>query len=662
LNLQIFSAIFTLECAVKLLALGFFCGHRTYLSDTWNYLDFFIVIIGLLDFFPSGGAMGNLSAVRSLRVMRPLRAITKFPKLKFLVLLLFQCIPMLGNVIGLLAFIFFIFGILGVQLFGGLLRGSCYNIDSGLNEGAGDGRPCSVGGLGHRLCNRGHECLLLYSNPNNGATSFDSIYRAFMSIFQVMCQQGWTDVLYAVQDAYLFQMWTYFVLLIFIGPIFAVQLFLVVISTKYAAVRVEMAGIDAAQLAVVDQPAESNARPAIPSLHLELPGHLRMPRSIGDDTPVDAGLDVLPVQAVRTAPVGILGSRMGGTPNSIVGHGSCIYKEGDSSHAIRQTVSSLHSKALRRRSIISLKKGDKSLLARLLVRLASVASSSTLENFVLVVIVVNTMIMAMDHACDLCTQAYCAKYKGVLEGTNVFFAAVFLLEFLIKVSGFGITRYFMVTMNWLDVAIVVVGLIEMPSTLETSGCFLSAPYCCNEFYHCEGSGGGVSVLRTFRLVRVVKLLRAFPDMQKQIMAVVSTLGSVAALVGLILIFLLIFCILGMNLMGGQVLLNWSAGLLQLGSDVFVQIPGDNLETVPFAVQGRRGTIVASDFANHSLRPWSVLFLPNQCVHALALLAIVFFRCLANCRLTIHLITEPSKTAASCAAVQLLVIVTRILSP
>jgi hypothetical protein len=548
--------------------------------------------------------MGNLSAIRSLRVLRPLRAITKFPQLKFLVMLLFQCIPMLGNVIGLLAFIFFIFGILGVQLFGGQLRGSCYNIDSGFNEENSDGRPCSAGGLGHRMCSRAEECLLLNSNPNNGATSFDSIYRAFMSIFQVMCQQGWTDVLYAVQDAYLFQMWTYFVLLIFIGPIFAVQLFLVVISTKYASVKEDMKKLDAAKLAkaVVDQPPQdsANARPAIPSV--ELPSPVQKPST--ERTPPeakDAGLGVPNVQSDGTAPVAVSGMRMGSTENSLDDDGNSV--ENDAGHAIRKSVSSLNSKALRRRSII--KKGDKSLLARLLVRLASVASSSTLENCILVVIVVNTMIMAMDHACDLCTQEYCAKYKGVLEGTNVFFAAVFLSEFLIKVSGFGISRYFTVTMNWLDVAIVAVGLIELPSTLATSGCLLGTPYNCHEFYHCEGSGGGVSVLRTFRLVRVVKLLRAFPDLQKQIMAVVSTLGSVAALVGLIFIFLLIFCILGMNLMGGQVLLNWSASLLQLGADVFVQIPGDNLEIVPFPVQGRRGTIVASDFKNHSLRPWSV---------------------------------------------------------
>jgi hypothetical protein len=94
-------------------------------SQAWNYLDFFIVVIGILDFIPTpqgdgGGEVAtgpDVSSLRTLRVLRPLRAITKFPKLRFLIVLLLQCVPMLTNVMGLCVFIFFVFGILGVQLF-----------------------------------------------------------------------------------------------------------------------------------------------------------------------------------------------------------------------------------------------------------------------------------------------------------------------------------------------------------------------------------------------------------------------------------------------------------------------------------------------------------------------------------------------------------------
>ena len=128
---KIFSGIFMVECFCKLLALGFFAGSRTYLAEAWNWLDFAIVILGILDFVPdSGNGDGpNLSALRSLRVLRPLRAINKFPSLKFLATLLLECIPMLGNVIGLLFFAFFAFGILGVQV-----RRPCYHTKTNQNQ------------------------------------------------------------------------------------------------------------------------------------------------------------------------------------------------------------------------------------------------------------------------------------------------------------------------------------------------------------------------------------------------------------------------------------------------------------------------------------------------------------------------------------------------
>lgn len=168
--------------------MGFIMGPHTYLHDPWNYLDFFIVIIGILDFVPSsesGG--GNLSALRSLRVMRPLRAVTKFPELRFLVVLLLQCIPMLSNVLGLCCFIFFVFGILGVQLFSGILRGVCFNINDGSEHGPS---PCTLGG-GQAECPYGYECLLLGQNPEQGVVHFDAIGGAIMSIFQVMTTEGW---------------------------------------------------------------------------------------------------------------------------------------------------------------------------------------------------------------------------------------------------------------------------------------------------------------------------------------------------------------------------------------------------------------------------------------------------------------------------------------
>ena len=50
---RIFSGLFLAECVLKIFALGFILGPHTYLQDSWNYLDLVVVIIGVLDFFPS---------------------------------------------------------------------------------------------------------------------------------------------------------------------------------------------------------------------------------------------------------------------------------------------------------------------------------------------------------------------------------------------------------------------------------------------------------------------------------------------------------------------------------------------------------------------------------------------------------------------------------
>lgn len=79
------TSIFTLECALKTVELGFVVGKSTYLRSMWNQLDFFIVITSLMSFgleaMTSGGQSGILDAVRVLRAVRPLRVIRCRPLL-----------------------------------------------------------------------------------------------------------------------------------------------------------------------------------------------------------------------------------------------------------------------------------------------------------------------------------------------------------------------------------------------------------------------------------------------------------------------------------------------------------------------------------------------------------------------------------------------------
>ena len=66
---------------------------------------------------------------------------------------------------------------------------------------------------------------------------------------------------------------------------------------------------------------------------------------------------------------------------------------------------------------------------------------------------------------------------------------------------------------------------------------------------------GVSVLRTFRLMRVFKLVRFLPALQKQISVMIETLDSVMTFLALLTIFIFTAAILGMHLFGAKIIID-----------------------------------------------------------------------------------------------------------
>ncbi len=104
--------IFTMECMIKIIALGFVCHYKSYLRDGWNVIDFFVVCTGLFEFIPGDI---NVKALRTLRVLRPLRSINAIPTMRRLVSALIKSLPDFANVFVFLLFIFMIFSIMGLN-------------------------------------------------------------------------------------------------------------------------------------------------------------------------------------------------------------------------------------------------------------------------------------------------------------------------------------------------------------------------------------------------------------------------------------------------------------------------------------------------------------------------------------------------------------------
>ena len=75
----IFNYLFILECVLKVIALGFAMDEGSYLRDSWNRLDFFIVITSAIDMMLSNTNIPALKVLRMLRMIRPLRVISHNP-------------------------------------------------------------------------------------------------------------------------------------------------------------------------------------------------------------------------------------------------------------------------------------------------------------------------------------------------------------------------------------------------------------------------------------------------------------------------------------------------------------------------------------------------------------------------------------------------------
>ena len=59
----------------------------------------------------------------------------------------------------------------------------------------------------------------------------------------------------------------------------------------------------------------------------------------------------------------------------------------------------------------------------------------------------------------------------------------------------------------------------------------------------------ILIFRTFRLLRIPKLVRFLPNLRRQLIVMLRTMDNVAVFFGLLMLFIFIFSILGMNLFG-----------------------------------------------------------------------------------------------------------------
>uniref|UniRef100_A0A8C0VTA5 Sodium channel protein n=1 Tax=Cyanistes caeruleus TaxID=156563 RepID=A0A8C0VTA5_CYACU len=242
-----FTGIYTFESLIKIIARGFCLEDFTFLRDPWNWLDFTVITFAYVTEFVN---LGNVSALRTFRVLRALKTISVIP-VRTIVGALIQSVKKLSDVMILTVFCLSVFALIGLQLFMGNLRNKCLqwppenftletNITAQLNneshfyflEGQNDALLCGNSSDAGQ-CPEGYTCVKAGRNPNYGYTSFDTFSWAFLSLFRLMTQDFWENLyqltLRAAGKTYMI----FFVLVIFLGSFYLINLILAVVAMAY---------------------------------------------------------------------------------------------------------------------------------------------------------------------------------------------------------------------------------------------------------------------------------------------------------------------------------------------------------------------------------------------------------------------------------------------
>ncbi|XP_076763447.1 sodium voltage-gated channel paralytic isoform X31 [Xylocopa sonorina] len=143
------------------------------------------------------------------------------------------------------------------------------------------------------------------------------------------------------------------------------------------------------------------------------------------------------------------------------------------------------------------------------------------ELFITLCIVVNTLFMALDH------HDMDKDMERVLKTGNYFFTATFGIEATLKLIAMSPKYYFQEGWNIFDFIIVALSLLELGL---------------------EGVQG-LSVLRSFRLLRVFKLAKSWPTLNLLISIMGRTVGALGNLTFVLCIIIFIFAVMGMQLFG-----------------------------------------------------------------------------------------------------------------
>ncbi|EAT36648.1 AAEL011280-PA, partial [Aedes aegypti] len=503
----IFLVIFTAECVMKLIAYGFIMHPGSYLRNGWNILDFTIVVIGMIS-----TALSNLmkegfdvKALRAFRVLRPLRLVSGVPSLQVVLNSILRAMVPLLHIALLVLFVIIIYAIIGLELFSGKLHKTCFH--NVTDEIMDDPHPCGDDGFQCASISEDMVCRYYWAGPNFGITNFDNFGLSMLTVFQCVTLEGWTDMLYYIQDAMgSTWQWVYFISMVILGAFFVMNLILGVLSGEFSKERTKAKNRGDFQKLREKQQIEEDLR-----------GYLDWITQAED---IDPENEANVVQEGKTM-----------TANEI-----------DSSDHMGEEGE------IQQESWLARKRKNIDRVNRRLRRACRKAVKSQAFYWLIIVLVfLNTGVLATEH------YQQPPWLDDFQEYTNMFFVALFTMEMLLKMYSLGFQGYFVSLFNRFDCFVVIGSIGEMVLTSTQ----IMPPL-------------GVSVLRCVRLLRVFKVTKYWQSLSNLVASLLNSIQSIASLLLLLFLFIVIFALLGMQVFGGKFNFNSETDKPRSNFDSFVQ--------------------------------------------------------------------------------------------
>lgn len=159
----------------------------------------------------------------------------------------------------------------------------------------------------------------------------------------------------------------------------------------------------------------------------------------------------------------------------------------------------------------------------------AVVSHPTFHLFIFVSIILNTVILCFDYY-DINGSF---ERPAVFEYFNYTFMGIFTVEVILKMIGFGCKEFVKDRFNLFDTVVVLFSILEL---------LLS-----------DGSGA-TSALRAFRLFRIFKIFRV-GNLRIMLDSLSQTIMSIGNYVVLLLLFIYVFALMGMQFFAGKIRLD-----------------------------------------------------------------------------------------------------------